>query len=214
MKKRTQLRRFTIAAIIISLLIHACSMNTPDNSIIVESTSTPTAASNPSDNNTTAIPTPTEEPNPSAPAPVQNFDVCSFFTAAEAEPIVGTAMIEVTRGSDVDEVTGGPLDYCNYIGDDVALVVSLVKSNAVKDSPEWQGQLLEMTNTSEPDATTEPFPGLGEQAYWAVTEHSAGWFVAKFPYVFALVVGGNIGYSEDYKEDLNTLAQVIVNSLP
>ena len=188
-------------------------MNTPDNSIIVGSTSTPTAASNPSDNNT-AVSTPTEVLNPSAPTPVQNIDVCSFFTAADAEPIVGTAMIEVSRGSDVDEVTGGPLDYCNYIGDDVALVVSLVKSNAAKDSPDWQGQLLEMTNTSEPEATTEPFPGLGEQAYWAVTEHSAGWFVAKFPYVFALVVGGNIGYSEDYKEDLNTLAQVIVNSLP
>lgn len=212
MKKQTRLSRFTPVVIAISLLIHACSMISPDNNIVVGSTSTPTTSTGSSNNNATD--TPTEVSNPSALTPVQNIDVCSFFTAADAEPIVGTAMIQVTRGSDIDEVTGGPLDYCNYIGDDVALVVSLVKSNAARDSPEWQGQLLEMTNTSEPDATTEPFPGLGEQAYWAVTENSAGWFVAKYPYVFALAVGGNIGYSEDYKEDLNTLAQVIVNSLP
>jgi hypothetical protein len=47
-----------------------------------------------------------------------------------------------------------------------------------------------------------------------VLEDAAGWNVAKHPYIFALVVGGNIGYSEDYKEDLMTLAQRVVNALP
>ena len=200
--------------IAIVLLVNSCSMKPPDNSVVIGSTSTPTASSGSSNNNPTATTIPAEIPSPIALTPVQAIDVCAFFTAADAEPIVGTALIEITRGSDIDEVTGGPLDYCNYKGDDVALVVSFVKSNAAKDSQAWQDQLPNMAQATDSDATVTETSDLGERSYWGVTEQSAGWFVAKFPYVFALVVGGNIGYSEDYRDDLTALAQRIVDQLP
>jgi hypothetical protein len=155
-----------------------------------------------------------ETPSIVAPTTLQNIDICSILTAADAEPIVGTALIDATPGSDIDEVTGGPLLYCTYKGDDVALVISIVSSNAAKDSQTWQDQLLEITQASYPEAAITPNSDLGEQSYWVVTEDSAGWFVAEHPYVFALVVGGNIGYSEDYKEDLKALANKVLDVLP
>ena len=213
MKNLTHLLRLTLAVMTVSLLITACSVSLPDNSVDVDSTFTPTAPSG-SSINPTSTTIPPASPSPVALTPVQRIDICSFFTAAEAEPIVGTALIDVTPGSDIDEVTGGPLDYCIYKGDDVALVISLVMSNAVEGSQEWQDQILQITQTSEPDATITSASDLGEQSYWVFTEDSAGWFVAKFPHVFGLVVGGNIGYSEDYKEDLRVLAEKVLASLP
>jgi hypothetical protein len=215
MKKKTRLSPFMFAAIVISLILNACSPNLPMNSVVIGSTSTPTASNSSQDNN--PIPTATSRPeevpsDPSAAPAVQNINICGFFTPSDAEPIVGTALIEATAGSDSDEVTGGILNYCTYKGDDTALVISLAESNAVKDSAEWQGQLSEMTNADE--ASITPFPGLGEQAYWVVTEDSAGFDVAKYPYIFVLAIGGNIGYSEDYKENLLNLAQRVVDSLP
>lgn len=213
MKKKTWLSRRLFLGIALVLLLQACSLNTPNNTVAIGSTPTATASSNSSNNAPTATTIPLEIPSP-APTPVQSIDICSFFTAAEAEPIVGTALIDLTPGTDIDEVTGNPLEFCIYKGDDVALVISLVKSNAVKDSQEWQGQLLNTTNIDQPSATPAPSSDIGEQAYWVVNEDAAGWYVAKYPYVFALVVGGNIGYAEDYKEDIKTLAQKVLSSLP
>lgn len=210
MKKKARLSRTIFAIIGMSLLVNACS---PSNGIVIGPMSTPTTSNLSLDNNPTSTATPQEvSSDPSAVPAIQNINICGFFTSADAEPIVGTALIETTAGSDSDEVTGGILNYCTYKGDDTALVISLAESSAVKDSAEWQGQLSEMTNADE--ASITPFPGLGEQAYWVVTEDSAGFDVAKFPYIFVLAVGGNIGYSEDYKEDLMNLAQRIVDSLP
>lgn len=214
MKNLTHLLRSILAVISASLLITACSVSLPKNTVEVGSTPTPTAPSGSSMSDPTATIIPPEPPSPVALTPVQRIDVCSLLTAADAEPIVGTALIDLTPGSDIDEVTGGPLDYCTYKGDDVALVISLVMSSAIEGSQEWQDQLLQITQSSEPDAAITPASGLGERSYWVVTEDSAGWFVAKFPYVFALVVGGNIGYSEDYKEDLKVLAEKVIASLP
>jgi hypothetical protein len=221
MKKQTLLSSFALTVIAVSLLLHACSMNAPDNSADIITTSTPTASSGSSNNSVTATATSSlaEIASPPVTAPPiqdleQNLDPCAFFTSAEAEPIVGTALIDITPGNDVDEVTGGPLEYCTYKGDDVALVVSFVQSNAVQGSLAWQDQLPNMAQATDSDATVTEIPGLGERSFWGVTEHSAGWFVAKYPYVFALVVGGNIGYSEDYKADLTTLAQKIIDQLP
>jgi len=217
MKKQTHLSRLALTLIAVSLLTYACSPSTPQNSVVMGATSTPTAISNSSNNPATATvaATPAENvPSPAALTPIQNLDPCAFFTSADAEPIVGTALIDITPGNDLDEVTGGPMDYCTYKGDDVALVVSFVKSNAAKDSQAWQDQLPNMAQATDADATVTETPGLGERSFWAVTENSAGWFVAKYPYVFALVVGGNIGYSEDYRADLTTLAQKIIDQLP
>jgi len=216
MKKQTHLSRFALTLIALSLLIHACSMNSPENSVTIGATSTPTASSGSSNNNPTATATSilAEVASPVAATPIQNLDPCAFFTATDAEPIVGTALIDVKPGNDIDEVTGGPLEYCTFKGDDVALVVSFVKSNAVKDSQEWQDQLPNMAQATDSEAVITKTPGLGERSFWGVTENSAGWFVAKYPYVFALVVGGNIGYSEDYREDLTALAQKILDQLP
>jgi hypothetical protein len=151
---------------------------------------------------------------PSAIPSVKNVDICSLFTSADAEPLVGTALIDITPGNDFDEITGGTLDFCTYKGDDVALVISLVKTSAPQGSQEWQNQLLEMTKASDPSAAIAPASDIGELAYWVITEDSVGLSVAQFPYIFILAVGGNIGYADDYKDDLTALAQKVVNALP
>jgi len=210
MKKKTNV--FVI--VILSLLVNACNLNLSNNGVVIGPTSTPTAANLPAEDNPTATSAAEEIPTElSAPPAIQNIDVCGFFTTIDAEPIVGTALINVSEGSDTDD-EGGALSYCNYIGDDVALVLSMSVSGFSKDSPDWQGKLLETTKLSEPNTVSEASAEIGEQAYWVVNEDSAGWYVAKYPYVFALVVGGNIGYAEDYKEDLAALAQRVAGALP
>lgn len=210
MKKKTNM----FVVVILSLLVNACNLNLPNSSVVIGPTSTPTAANLPSENNPTATSAAGEIPTElAAPPAIQNIDVCGFFTTVDAEPIVGTALINVSEGSDLDD-EGEALNYCNYIGDDVALVLSMSVSGFPKDSPDWQGQLLDTTKLSEPNTVSEASSEIGEQAYWVVNEDSAGWYVAKYPYVFALVVGGNIGYAEDYKEDLTALAQRVASSLP
>jgi hypothetical protein len=214
MDKLIRLSRLSVLVLGISLFMQACSPGSSGNASSIVLTPTVTAASNSSNNDPTATPEIAEASTPFVLTPVAKIDPCSFFTNAEIEPVVGTALIDATPGTDFDEVTGGPLDYCTYKGDDVALVLSIVKSNAAQNSPEWQRLLLETANSAQPTTALTPSTTLGEQAYWVVNEDSAGWFVAKYPYVFALVVGGNIGYAEDYKEDLQSLGQKVANSLP
>jgi len=120
----------------------------------------------------------------------------------------------MTPGNDFDEITGGPLDFCTYKGDDVALVLSLVKSSAPHGSQDWQNQLQEMTKASDPNAAVTPASDIGEKADWVITEDSVGILVAKYPHIFILAVGGNIGYADDYKDDLTTLAQKVMDQLP
>jgi hypothetical protein len=209
MKKQTRLEWFTLVLVVISLLIPACSTN---SAVSIEATATPTAVSGSSQNN--IISTPAVEVVPSAIPAVKNVDICSFFTSADAEPLVGTAVINLIPGNDFDEITGGPLEFCTYKGDDVALVLSLVKSSAAHGSQDWQNQLLEMTKASDPNAVVTPAADIGEQAYWVITEESVGLLVAKYPHIFILGVGGNIGYADDYKDDLTTLAQKVMDQLP
>jgi len=209
MKKKTRLEWFTLVFVVMSLLIPACSTNSP---VSVGATPTPTAVSGSSQNN--VVSTPAVELVASALPPVKNTDICAFFTSADAEPLVGTAVINLTSGNDFDEITGGPLDYCTYKGDDVALVLSLVKSSAAHGSQDWQNQLLEMTKASDPEAVIAPASNIGEQAYWVITTSSVGLSVARFPYIFILAVGGNIGYADDYKDDLTALAQKVLDALP
>jgi hypothetical protein len=208
MQKQGHLRRFIFVIITTALFLHACSTN---SSVSIGSTPTPTASSG-SSQNSIAV-TSAAELIPSTP-PVKNIDVCSFFTSTDAESLVGTVEMNITPGSDFDEITGNTLDYCTYKGDDVALVVSLVRSSAAKDSAQWQDQLPEMTNASDPDAVISPTSDIGEKAYWIITQSSVGLSVAKFPYVFILAVGGNIGYPDDYKDDFITLAQKVMDALP
>jgi hypothetical protein len=216
MKKSTALHRSIFTVMTMALLISACSTNPPSNVVNVgpTSTPTPTGVNGSSNNGATAAIIPVDTPSPAALTPVPNVDICSLITTAEAEPFVETALIDVTPGGDIDEVTGGPLDHCTYKGDDIALVISVVKSGAPEGSQEWQNLLLLMAQATDPEAGITPGTDLGERSYWVVTEESAGWTVAEYPYVFALAVGGNIGYSEDYKEDLKALAHKVLDALP
>lgn len=114
MKKQVHLRRLLFVIITTALFIHACASNSPKNNVSLGSTPTPTASSGSSQNN--IVSTPAVELAPSAIPAVKNIDVCSFFSSADAEPLVGTALINITPGSDYDEITGGTLDYCTYKG--------------------------------------------------------------------------------------------------
>jgi len=220
MQKQVRRSGFLFVLMTTALFLHACSTN-------VNIASTPTAAvSSESSQNipgvtptTTAfsgnlVVTPAAELAATAPA-VKTIDICSFFTSVDAQPLVGSVEINITPGSEADEITGGTLEYCTYRGEDVALMISLATSSAPKDSPTWQDQLLQMVQSSDPEAVISPATGIGELAYWVISPApAAGLWVAKYPYVFGLAVGGNIGTPDDYKDDLQSLAQKVLNQLP
>ncbi|MEP7135249.1 MAG: hypothetical protein ABI904_09980 [Chloroflexota bacterium] len=212
MQKQVRPNRFILLILTAALLLPACSTNTPINATSVASTPTSTVSSGPTLNSVVA--TSAVILIPSAP-PAKNIDICSFFTSIDAQPLVGTVEINITPGSEADEITGGTLEYCTYRGEDVALLISLVKSSASKDSPTWQDQLLQMVQSSDPDAVITPAAGIGELAYWVITPAPAvGLWVAKYPYVFGLAVGGNISAPDDYQDGLQSLAQKVLDALP
>lgn len=207
MKQSSIVARAHIAGIFLLICVTACAPSSPAATATPTPTSGSVAAETPATLATLAVDTPQALPS------VKTVDLCAIFSPAQVEPIVGTALITTTPGTDVDEVTGGPLNFCTYKGEDVALVISVAESQSAKDSQTWQDQLAAITNPDEPSTITEE-NGLGEKAYWVVNEDSAGWYVARYPYVFALVVGGNISLADEYKEDLRRLAEQVLSTLP
>lgn len=211
MRLQINLWQYVLTIVLLASLITACTHSSTITPAPVTAipTSTAIGGSTNADTPFPAQPTNTLQPQP----PVKTIDLCSLFTNEQVESLVGTALITATPGTDIDEVTGGPLLFCTYKGDDVALVISLAQSQAPQGSQAWQNQLAAMTNSGEPTTVTEE-GGLGEKSYWLVNEDSAGWSVARYPYVFMLVVGGNISLAEQYKDDLKTLAEQTLAALP
>ena len=136
-------------------------------------------------------------------------DPCRLASDAQVEEVLGQPITSKTPGEDPDSVSGGTLYFCSYVGSGLAVVISVVRTS----SPEAAGQALKeelaQMQADDSTATVASQSGIGDQAFWTVTAHAAGYVVAKGWYVLGVALGGNIGDPAAHKAALKTLTESI-----
>jgi hypothetical protein len=148
-------------------------------------------------------------PTESATQPVAVLDVCSLITSTEAEAVLGQPVASIKPGTDTDSISGETINFCTYLGNGLAVVISTVDTgseNAAKDM--LKKQLAQML-ADDASTTSKEEAGLGDQAYWSVTENAASYTVVKDSHVFIVGLGGNIGVPASHKAPLLTLAKSV-----
>ena len=136
-------------------------------------------------------------------------DICSIVAKGDAASLLGQAVTGVNPGKpEKDDDTGATLTYCTYRAGNAALVVAVLEFSSPsearsKTTKEMAAQRLEGT------ATVVEEPGLGDRAYWAVSNEgpAAGYTVLKGARVLAISLGGpGVGSPGKYKAGLRKTA--------
>jgi len=140
-------------------------------------------------------------------------DICALITQPEAEAVLGQPVTSINPGVDQDEVTGGTLYFCNYLGTGLTVVITLVDAGSVVDAKQIMEQQLATMLTDDASTTGSQEDGLGDQAYWTTTEHAAQYTAVKDNYIFSVVLGGNIGDPEGHRAALLILAKSMASRL-
>jgi hypothetical protein len=202
--------------IVVALGISACQLS-PSSS----STPTPTTTVV-EDVGLEEIPTDTPTPAASLVAPLtdnsgsddsDSSDVCSLISTTEAETAPGQPVTSITPGTDEDSITGETLDFCTYLGQDRAVVISMVDTGSLDlVGPMIDQELANMDDGDEVPTVLQVL-GLGDQAYWSTTSHAGEYIVQTGTVVFAVALGGNVGNPADYKDALRTLAELVAGRL-
>lgn len=136
-------------------------------------------------------------------------DICSLVSKGEATSLLGQPVTHMTPSKpEKDEDTGGMLTYCSYRAGTLALVVSVVEFSSPAEAR--KNTTKEMAaGRLEGKAKVTDESGLGERAYWAVSNQStaAGYTVQKGTRVLGIMLGGQgLGAPEKHKEALRKAA--------
>jgi len=140
-------------------------------------------------------------------------DACALATDAQIEAVLGQPITEVTPGEDADSVSGGTLYYCTYLGSGLAVVISWVDTLTPADAKQALSQQLAKMQADEPSATVSTQSGIGDQAFWTVTSHAAGYVVLNRATVLGVALGGNIGDPAAHQAALKTLTESIASGM-
>lgn len=68
---------------------------------------------------------------------------------------------------------------------------------------------MQKMQDEESNTVTNEELGVGDQAFWSVSEHGAEYSVMAETHVIRVALGGNIGRAADHKAALLTLAQIV-----
>jgi hypothetical protein len=199
---------------VIVLGISACQFNSSSSSI---PTPTPTATlAEGGEPQEIATETPTPVASLMAPATdgsgsddSDSSDVCSLISTTEAETALGQTVTSITPGTDEDSLTGETLDFCTYLGQDRAVVLSVVDTGSLDLVGPIIDQEVANMGDGEEVPTVLQVLGLGDQAFWATTSHAGEFIVQTGTVVFAVALGGNVGNPADYQDALRTLAELV-----
>ncbi len=211
------LKAITLVAVVTLLMLSNCS---PTSNIppTPSPTSTPTPESAESEPPVLVEPTKEEvitatvEITPEPTEELDEEDVCSLITVDDAETVLGQAVTAITPGAEPDDVTGGTLNYCTYRGSDMAVVITVVGIDSAAVGTDQLHSKLSQMKEEDPETKTQEALGVGDQAYWTVSENAAGYIVLTQSSVFSVVLGGNIGSADSHKNELLTLAQIIASN--
>ena len=141
--------------------------------------------------------------------------ICSLIHADEAAAVLGQPVQSIKNGIDQDTVAGETINFCTYRGQALAIVMSEVdaKSPEALANVVAQEQAAAQAEDATSTSTLEPRAGLGDQAYWNVAEHAAGYTVIVGSHVFAVALGGQIGDPLAHKAALLKLALLVASRL-
>jgi hypothetical protein len=206
----------------LALLAAACNPGAPTatptpTALIVLTAATMPVTLVPTEPPPAATATPTEEvaPDPgdqvtqvvaTGTVVATELDACALLTDEEAAAVLGAAPLSKTPG--VDEDQGLVLNFCTYLGNGQALVVSVADAGsetAARDYIESSSQVLEPDAT----ATKEGDVDLGPDVYWMTTAHAAGYNVAYGPHAFSVTLGGQVTPTDDLKAQLLQLTKTV-----
>ena len=141
--------------------------------------------------------------------PIPLVDVCSLATAFDVENVLGQTVTSITPGSEPDDISGGTLNFCTFVGSGQAVVISSVEVENSSFGLDMLNAQVDAFKGEEPDTAVNQELGVGVKAYWSTSEHAGQYTVLTEEHVFAVSLGGNIGAPEDHKAALLTLAQII-----
>lgn len=137
------------------------------------------------------------------------LDICSLVSSEEAAAVLGQAPIAATPGSEPDSVSGSTIYFCTYLGSGLALVVSSVETGSAENAAKFlQEQLANMVSEAPTTTNTEE-TGLGNKAYWSVSENGASYTVLIDTHVFSVGLGGAVGDPSAHKAALFDLAKSV-----
>jgi len=137
-------------------------------------------------------------------------DACTLATDAQIEEVLGQPVTSRTPGEDPDSVSGGTLYYCSYLGSGLAVVISWVDLLTPADAKQALNEQLAQMQADEPDTTVTTQSGIGDQAFWTVAPHAAGYVVISRATVLGVALGGNIGDPAAHQAALKTLTESII----
>jgi hypothetical protein len=140
-------------------------------------------------------------------------DICSLITKSDAEAVLGQTVTSITPGVDSNNSFGGTLNFCTFLGQGLAVVVSRVDLGSANAAGQAMKQALVKMQSDATSTTTPQLSGPGDQAYWSTSEHAAEFTVLKGNTVFSVLLGGNIGDPAAHKAGLLDLTKSVAAKL-
>ena len=192
-----------ISFLITALLLAACG-GTP----VTTATVTPTSMEvMPPVEQATALPT--QSPTQVSFILLNSENVCSLASSADVEPVLGSTPIAATPGSDPDNSTGVTIYFCTYLGQGVAVVISVADTASAQAAAEFNQNQITLMQTETPSTTITQETGLGDALFWNVAEKAASYNVQIGSRVISVGLGGTIGDPASHKEALLDLARKV-----
>jgi hypothetical protein len=200
---------------IIALGASACQINI-SSALTPTLTPTPTSQTDftslddPTATTTATPPVPTEDSGSDSGDADDSDDVCPMISQDEAGEVLGQTVTSITPGTDDDSITGQTLNFCTYLGQGLAVVLSVVDTGSLNLVGPMLNQMVENNQDEDEVPSITEWLGLGDQAFWQTTSHAGGFIVQTGTVVFSLVVGGNVDDPSAYREALLRLGALVV----
>jgi hypothetical protein len=204
----TKFTTFHVLSLLICTGLLAACGGTPANS----STSTPTTVMGvlPVEQST-PIPTQmaTLASSDSSYGPATVTDICALVSNEDVAAVLRSAPIAATPGSDADTYTGVTINFCTYLGQGVAVVISTSDTASAQDAAALLQEELARALVETPETITTQETGVGDQLFWSVAEKASSYTVQVGASVFSVGLGGNVGDPASHKAALLDLAKKI-----
>jgi hypothetical protein len=156
-----------------------------------------------------STPNPTQAPtvssNPAAPQ-----DVCAMVSTTDIAAVLGSTPIAAKPGTDTDNETGLTINFCTYLGQGVAIVLSTADPASAEAAKEYLQNELAQEQADDSTMVLSEETGVGDQLFWNVAENAASYTVRTGSHVFSIGLGGEIGDPLSHKAALLELAKKIV----
>lgn len=202
MKNSTVLR--ILSLLICTGLLAACG-GTPGNS----TTPTPTTAIGALLPVEQATPVPTQEPQASGSGSAP-LDVCAMVSTADVAAVLGSTPIAAKPGTDTDNQTGLSINFCTYLGQGLAVVLSTTDPSSAEAAKEYLQNELAQEQADDSTLNITEETGVGDQLFWNVAENAVSYTVRTGSHVFSIGLGGTIGDPLSHKAALLELAKKVV----